>query len=155
MIKYVPVILFPQYDFINMITGDTAELVKGMEDTRQQAKVASGYIWDNSNFMFSDICGRMYTFQIHGNLLSVWNYTGNTSLFDGFIPQTTPAEKRAFINNVIHICENFSNGLAQCSSCHKDMDYEENKTHHYFAGIYCADCWEREYKEKEAKETYN
>lgn len=45
-------------------------------------------------------------------------------------------------------------GIYHCSDCKKEMKKNEIAGR-YFAGIYCRDCWEREWKEREEQETYD
>lgn len=49
----------------------------------------------------------------------------------------------------------FQDGKIHCADCGKLMNYEENRSHRYFAGLYCDECWNGKWKAIEAEETYN
>ena len=58
-------------------------------------------------------------------------------------------------NSIVDDCCDFIyKDLQVCSNCKTKVP--QNKiAGHYFAGSYCAHCWETKYKAIEAKETYN
>ena len=45
----------------------------------------------------------------------------------------------------------FKQGLIRCADCGKIMNYEENRSHRYFAGLYCDECWNGKWKAIEAQ----
>ena len=59
-----------------------------------------------------------------------------------------------FIEWIENITYEYINGIVHCSDCNKSLK-EEEIAGRFFAGIYCKECWEKEWKEREAKETYD
>jgi hypothetical protein len=59
-----------------------------------------------------------------------------------------------FIKWIEKTTDEYIKGIIHCSDCGKEINYDEIAGR-YFAGNYCKDCWEREWKEREAKENYD
>lgn len=59
-----------------------------------------------------------------------------------------------FIKWITNITEDYCNDIVYCSDCRKKIKKSEIAGH-FYSGIYCETCWEREYKELEAKENYD
>lgn len=59
-----------------------------------------------------------------------------------------------FIEWIENITYEYINGIVHCSDCNKAMKKEEI-VGRFFAGIYCKECWEREWKERETRENYD
>lgn len=77
-------------------------------------------------------------------------HNGGTSLFRDIV------QNEEEIDDIIEERVNlFLEGNIHCCDCGKKINYNENNRHRYFAGIYCSECWEREWRERESKETYN
>ena len=87
--------------------------------------------------------------------LNMWNRTGGTSLlsktFVAGMLEPIPADVRKAMSKA---AKEYARGIVHCSACRKEMQ-QKDIAGRYFAGVYCADCWERTYKAIEAKETYN
>ena len=61
---------------------------------------------------------------------------------------------KEFIEWLDKTLKNYFKGIVKCSDCGKEIK-KEDIAGRYFAGMYCKDCWEREWKEKEEHETYD
>jgi hypothetical protein len=86
---------------------------------------------------------------------NLWDVRGLTALGNGaFI---NDPEQPMFDNvrkHIIGLAEMYIKGNVHCSDCGTEI-HKSNVAGRYFAGVYCSDCWEREWKEREARETYN
>jgi hypothetical protein len=87
----------------------------------------------------------------------VWANGGQTSVINKKIPAET--EIGNVVSEEIHsqlfnAMLDWSNGYQLCSCC-KTRVKKESIAGRYFAGSYCAHCWETKYKAIEARETYN
>lgn len=86
---------------------------------------------------------------------NLWDSVGNTHLSDGVfacdsdkpIPQNIQKE-------IAEAAKKFDNGIVACSDCGEEIKKAEAGGR-YFAGVYCQECWDSEWKAREAKETYN
>jgi len=168
MITYIAPMVIDYMKFSTNLKGNLHEFVDTLEIIRKDLKKISGYQFDNPHFRVSNIYGTEFAFQIHekskwNNVdrkfdglgifeLSMWDYTGGTAIFDGVIPADNRQE---FIDGFLAICDKWSIGEKKCSDCKKWINYAENRSHRYFAGIYCSECWERKWKAVEAAENYN
>lgn len=89
---------------------------------------------------------------IYSNGICLWCNNGTTSLgtirFDN---NTLFKDVYEYIGQRI---KDYNDGIIHCSDCDKEMNYKEYGGR-YFAGVYCKECWDREWKEREARETYN
>ena len=93
-----------------------------------------------------------FAFGIYDNQFCLW-HEGHDSLGEKKINMnSTPDEK--FIKWVDEKINNKIEGKINCSDCGKLIN-EKEIAGRYFAGLYCKDCWERTWKEIEAKETYD
>jgi len=168
MITYIAPMVIDYMKFSSKLKGDLHEFRDDLEVVRKELKRVSGYQFDNPHFRFSNIYGTEFAFQIHEKSrydntnrnyipldifdVNVWDYTGGTDLFHGTIPDS---DRQEFINELLMVCDKWSIGEKKCSDCKKWINYAENKSHRYFAGIYCSECWERKWKAVEASENYN
>jgi len=167
MINYVAPMVINYMEFSSMLEGDLRKLIEELETIRKELKKVSGYTYDNSHFRFSDICGTEFSFQIRERSrwddkerkfngigvfdLSVWDYSGGTSIFEGVIPENN---RKEFIKKVMGFADRWTRGEKQCDGCGKWISYKENQSHRYFAGIYCTECWENKWKDIEERENY-
>ncbi len=161
MINYTPAMIIYYQDFCNKLRGNISEFIEDLEKIRKELKSVSKYQFDNDFCRFSNIFGTEFKFHINERYyqeipsgdfnLNIWDYTGRIIVFC----RTIPKENRDFfIKSLLEICEKWSNGEMQCCGCRKWISYSENESHHYFAGIYCDECWENKYRAIEAKENY-
>ena len=96
--------------------------------------------------------GMKFAFGIYDNQFCLW-HEGHDSLGERKIKiNSTPDEE--FIKWVDEKINNKIEGKIKCSDCGKLIN-EKEIAGRYFAGLYCKDCWERTWKEIEAKETYD
>lgn len=79
-----------------------------------------------------------------------WAGNGGTVIAGGIY-----SDVKEFENDETIAKANFENGLIKCADCGKLVKYEDIRNNRFFAGLYCDECWEREWKEVEANETYN
>jgi hypothetical protein len=155
-------------EFSKKLNGDLKEFRKELEECRILLKKISGFMWDSNISRFSNIYGTEFKFMLFENggynhqkkefegngtfEISVWDIKGQTSIYNHII---IPEEKRSdFIQDMLQITERWTKGEVRCSDCKDWMSYEDNKKHHYFAGIYCDKCWDGKWKAIEAKENY-
>jgi len=154
-INYEPAMIIDWYFFSGAITKDPKEFKDAIEEQRKVLKNASGYYWDNgiAFFMYGIDTFKFMLSEFKGVWqLSVWDASGQISIFDNPIPSLN---KREFIRDLQKACEMWRNREIYCSDCGKPISWIENNSHSYFASVFCTDCWERKWKAIEAKETYN
>ena len=90
---------------------------------------------------------------VRDNKFFVWCDNGSTSIGDYEIEyDNTPSDE--FIEWLKTTLNNCIEGKICCSDCGKQIT-KAQIAGRYFAGVYCKDCWEREWKAIEAKETYD
>jgi hypothetical protein len=152
MIRYIPAMVIDYGELRNKLKGNLKEFSEDIESVRKQLQHISGYFYDNNIARFSNIFGTEFKFLLYGKHLSVYDQTGGVSIYDGLIPEE---DRDNFINNFLDICERWSKGDKRCDDCHTWINYQENKSHSYFAGTYCEDCWNRKWKAIEAAESYD
>jgi len=156
MINYIAVPVINYVEFSNKLKGNLNEFIDELELIRKQLKEVSGCKYDNSHHRFSNIRGTEFRFQLFESLngfnISVWDATGSISIFSEKMPNES---KQQTITDIMMICNKWDMGQVRCSDCLNWMDFNENKSHKYFSGIYCPECWERKWKAVEAKENYN
>ena len=95
---------------------------------------------------------RIFKLGIYRDSIAIWDEKGTTSL--GEIQYDKESTTFNEVYNYLHnIMDEYCKGLIHCSDCEKLIPMKD-VAGHYFAGSYCRDCWERKWKEIEAKETY-
>lgn len=96
--------------------------------------------------------GKRFAFGIYDNEFILW-YEGHDLLGERKVNiNNIPDEE--FIKWLDEKINNKVNNKINCSDCGKLID-EKDIAGRYFAGLYCKDCWERTWKEIEAKENYD
>lgn len=133
----------------------------------QELKKLSGYGFDNTHLLFSNVYGHLFAINIHFQDISrihtspkwefcIWDATGNTSIGTIWQPVENKETDRLSDENykeLRRLTENFTKGIVKCSACGKEIN-KVDIAGRYFAGIYCQHCWDTKYKAIEAKETY-
>ncbi len=152
---FTPIIVFDRGVFRQLINGDIDGLISDMSTMNKYMSEKTLYPWGNSHFRFSNDFGEEFCFQIYkskkGYDLSVWEHTGGTLVFTSNILDNS----NSVVNDALECANRFSKGEKRCSDCKEWMNYQENKSHRYFAGTYCTKCWESKWKAIEEEETYN
>jgi hypothetical protein len=105
-----------------------------------------GLYWDNSNMRFSNIYGEEFCVSVYGQI-HVWNHTGSTSV--GHYPVT-----KAGVKQMLTDAEEWTSGGMTCSGCGEKMKRSE-VAGHFFAGAYCARCWNEDWIDKNGKRHEN
>lgn len=81
----------------------------------------------------------------------VWDEKGTASICSLPVHAEILKSELDEINSYL---EEFCQDKIRCSCCRKLMD-KKDVAGRYFAGVYCKECWESEYKAREAAETYD
>ncbi len=136
---------------------------------KQLAEFCEKYIEFRNSFFVGSPCnseiylqkhGKKFAFAIfypgkhltkHGEF-NLWHETYDSLGEYNIDENMTPDEN--FIEWLDNKINNFIGGKINCSDCGKIISNEE-VAGKYFAGQYCEECWERTWREIEAKETYN
>lgn len=156
-LSFTPHMIFSHYVIRRCLKGDLDEFIKELDRQRRILKQVSGYNWDNPHYYFTNSYNDEFQFLIYRNThtdnvrFAFYDKKG-TCLFNEVIPKTNRDE---FINDIFRISDLRSKGKMYCSDCKTIMDYEENRSHVYFGGLYCSDCWEREWKVIATNQNYN
>ncbi len=157
---------------------------KDMKEKMTAVKVITGYRFDNSHFMISNIFGDLFAYMLsqvkitdkesqeihakynsseslkkHKYILSIWNSAGSTSIYtsNSWIQDYDKPIDREIYKKAKQYMEDYSQGIFRCSRCEVQI---KNKRNRYFAGIYCDKCWNDDskgmsLKEQERRETYD
>jgi hypothetical protein len=152
--KFTPVISFSYGELENLLMGDLDKLTEDFEELHQYLIEYTGYPLGNTHWKMENIYGEMFAFSLHGHALNLWDVTGCTQIYICKFTDDLKQRKQAFYQ-AVKASENFTQGIIQCSDCHKDTDLKEAMKRRYFAGVYCEECWEGKWKAIEAKENYN
>lgn len=146
---------FPSYIFKIMQKKSVTfeEFKKMLDGYIHSRKLIFKTSCDNSNYYIVRNNIR-FCFGIYSGNFSLWDETGMRSLGHYNINNNEiPSDQ--FIDWIEQVTKNFCDGLVPCSDCKKIIP-KEKIAGHYFAGIYCDDCWNHHgWKEKEANETYD
>ena len=89
---------------------------------------------------------------LYGYEICLWDKNGCTSLINLKYDESTPFETVA--QSLKQCMNDYNKGIIHCGDCNKPLS-EDEIAGRYFAGVYCSECWEREWKEKESNENYD
>lgn len=170
-IKLIPHIEIPQNNLLNRpliwfdVNNKSEDSLQGIQN---KFKKICSYKWANSNVKWSNVYGHLFSIQVHkikysykstklGWNIHIWDHTGTTTIIS--LIQSVKDENNDYLtkDNYKLICnstERFVKGFINCSDCGNEIKQIE-KGGRYFAGTYCQECWDRKWKEIEARETYN
>jgi hypothetical protein len=152
--RFTPVVTFHYNELEKLLMGNLKEFQNGLEELHKYINEYTGFGWGNKNFRMSNIYGDEFTFSILRKEFNLWDITGCTHIFRCVFPDDLKQRKQVFYQ-AVKASENYTQGIIQCSGCHKDTNLKEARKRRYFAGIYCEECWEGKWKAIEAKENYN
>ena len=152
--KFKPTISFNYYTFIKIFMGDLEDLEKNFELLKKTIGSTFDYQNNSISTRISNIYGQEFAFSFYGRDLFLWDHSGGTAIGNVQLDNDLTARKEQ-LNKMIQLTENFTNGIVECGLCNKNINYQDNRSHRYMAGIYCEKCWSDKIKEIEAKETYN
>ena len=104
---------------------------------------AVAYKWDNEKIRLINIFGESFAIYVNKSnnfiTLTMWNENGHVSLDSYSMEENGFAEGE--FKRIVETMDNWGVGLVPCSKCGKFIDYQVNKNHNRYAGIYCRDCW--------------
>jgi len=152
--KFNPEISFNYYAFIDMFMENLDTLEEDLKLLRKTIKETFNCAYDSVSTRVSNIYGYEFVFSVYGKDLFLWDHTGGTAICNVLLENDLKIRKWQ-LKRIVRLTENFTNGIVECGLCGKEINYQENRNHRYFAGIYCEKCWEDEIKDIEAKESYN
>jgi hypothetical protein len=151
----------------NILKYEIYELERGFNEIRIAMKAITGYQYDNSKLIWTNIYGDPYSIMVTKTkkpkfageeadyCLHVWLFNESFSIgdkpFRAKYDDKLPSDVYKWLKD---ITENFHNGLFNCSGCKKKILISEISGQ-FYAGRYCKECWESKYKAIEAKENYN
>ena len=113
---------------------------------------AFGRHYDNTEVYFLRENTR-FGFFLHENCPEFSLYNDNSDFLGSFAIEIDKAPTEEFVKWIEEITYEYINDLVHCSDCRKLIKKSEIAGN-YYAGIYCKDCWEKEWKEREANENY-
>jgi hypothetical protein len=161
-ISYTPLMVIDYMELERWLMCDLDLFISEIEKERLILKQASNFRWDNPIFYFTNIYGTKFAFQLYKMVrrtlptyytLAVWG-EHDVSICD-YELSTSPIDRKKQIKELYEICDKWTHGEVKCSKCGEFIKYQDNRSHRYFAGIYCLHCWEGGMKQKEANESYN
>lgn len=93
-----------------------------------------------------------FKFGIYGTQFVLWDKDSRCLGSFSVEEKNPPTEE--FIKWINETVEKYTEGIVHCSDCGREIKKNEIAGR-YFAGIYCKECWDREWAEREARETYD
>jgi hypothetical protein len=117
----------------------------------------------NDQFFVSNNYGDVFRFSLNPSQfvsgtqyysMSVWDATGGTSIGRIALLGNKVSDQKMY-RQLVRKMDRFTEGFVCCSDCDKEMLYLEAINRRFYSGIYCAYCWERTWREKEAREKYD
>lgn len=86
---------------------------------------------------------------------SMWDSKGMMSLNNGTFVCNPDKPLPIEVQKAIYgTARDYIDGTVHCSHCNEVLERDEIAGS-YFAGVYCQECWDREYRVREANESYN
>ena len=93
-----------------------------------------------------------FKFGIYNNEFDIWD--NDDKFLGSFCIKIENPPTEEFIKWINRIVEEYIAGIVHCSDCGREIKKNEIAGR-YFAGVYCKECWDREWAEREARETYD
>lgn len=93
-----------------------------------------------------------FKFGIYNNEFTIWD--NDDKFLGSFCIKIENPPTEGFIKWINRIVEEYIAGIVHCSDCGREIKKNEIAGR-YFAGVYCKECWDREWAEREARETYD
>lgn len=93
-----------------------------------------------------------FKFGIYNNEFCIWD--NDDKFLGSFCIKIENPPTGGFVKWITRITEEYIAGIIHCSDCGREIKKNEIAGR-YFAGIYCKECWDREWAEREARETYD
>lgn len=136
----------------------TMKVAEELERLWYLTKDAAGYGWDNIEIKISNSFGECFATHIYQSpqgyiTVTIWDERGHIAL--GTYEMTENGFADGEDRRMAKVMNNWTRGFMPCCGCGKEINYQEKKSQHYFAGVYCDECWESKYRELEANESYN
>jgi hypothetical protein len=142
---FVPAQIFTLSDLDKIyVNSQKDDITKMFSDLSIYFQKFTGYEWGNTHYYLQSLFGTLFQFLFTKGGITIWDIRQHQV----FVGEYDPARIRMTLDD-------FEKGIIVCSKCRDKMDYNENKSHRYFAGTYCTKCWEGGMKQIEAKETYD
>lgn len=93
-----------------------------------------------------------FKFGIYDDQFDLWD--SDDKILGSFCIKIEKPPTEEFIKWIYETIEKYIEGIVHCSDCGREIKKDEIAGR-YFAGIYCKECWDREWAEREARETYD
>lgn len=97
---------------------------------------------------------KRFSFFLHENCPEFTLYNDNSEHLGEIKININEPPTNEFIEWIENLTYEYCNKTVHCSDCKKEMK-EEEIAGRFYAGIYCKECWEREWTEREAEENYD
>lgn len=153
---FTPYLVLTETQIAELFTNHTAKVAtEKLEAWEKQLKAVGEHRWANSHFYLSNTYGDLFKFLvIESRFITIWSQRDEVLVkkvdLDVSVVQVWTNIRSAFKK-----LEQYSAGQIDCSHCGKEVDIGCVSKNRYYAGVYCNECWERDYKALEAKENYN
>jgi hypothetical protein len=100
--------------------------------------------------LYRNIYGDLFFVNVLPSGIHVWSVNGGDAIVT--IAATTTSE---ILRTLEDRTREYSSGVLRCADCGTPMRrFSEEIAGQYFAGRYCKSCWEREWRGRAARETY-
>ena len=152
--NFKPTISFDYNTFIKLFMGDLDDLENSFGWLKKTIGSEFNFDMGSISTRLSNIYGQEFAFSFYGRDLFLWDHSGSTAIGNVQLDDDLKIRKEQ-INNIIRLTENFTNNIIECGLCDKEINYQENRKHRYFAGIYCEKCYLESIKTIADKENYN
>ena len=152
--NFKPAISFNYYVFTKIFMGELDGLDKSFELLGDTIDAKFNLNRDSISTRVSNIYGYEFVFSIYGKDLFLWDHSGGTAIGNVLLDDDLDIRKNQ-LSRVIRLTESFTNGIIECGLCKKEINYQENRKHRYYAAIYCFECWESKMKKIAENENYD
>jgi hypothetical protein len=150
---FTPAIIFTENDLHRLLINNGTNLITDLDFLRVKIKKELSYSWDSSIGYVKNDYGDLFTFSLDRYGFTVWSL-GGTTLFRCPVVDDHN-EMETYLSGLSSSLYAYSKGLVSCSNCGKMCEQESVKNNHYWAGVYCQDCWDLKFEKLALKERYD
>lgn len=153
--------IFISYRELNKYLKNGKEFVDRIKDLEQLQVNLFGLKYDSDVSSFIKGYGEVFMFTIYHRFyrdeygyinFNLWVDDGGTALCDK--TWKVGEYKDEIAAEIKEIMKKYTEGYIRCSGCGKWIK-QKDIAGRFFAGVYCDECWEREWKERERQENYS
>lgn len=158
--------LYPWYDEKNKKTYDRnifkemqvlgitfSELIEKLDKWVEfRNEIFGNHVYNKEIYLMRE--NKRFGFFLHKDCPEFTLYNDNSEHLGNIDIDVNQPPTDEFIEWIEELTYEYCNNIIHCSDCRKVMQ-KKDIAGSFFAGIYCKECWERTWKEREARENYD